>query len=147
MIAPITFFVAGIAKPAGSKRGFYIPKIKRVVITDACKGSKDWKTDVKHTAQEHYEGPLLDCPLHLTLVFTVSRPKGHFRSGKNSALLRDGAPNWPTTKPDVLKLARAVEDALTGVIWDDDSQIVTEHLIKRYGARPGVEITIREEAL
>lgn len=140
----VTFFVAGIAKPAGSKRGFFIPKINRVVITDACKGSKDWKTDVKHEAQLRYEGELWDCPIHLTLIFTVTRPKGHFKSGKNSAFLKDNSPVWPTTRPDVLKLARAVEDALTGIIWKDDSQIVHEVLIKRYGDRPGVDINIRE---
>lgn len=145
MIHPITFFVAGIAKPAGSKRGFFIPSIKRVVITDACKGSKDWKTDVKHEAQENYQGPLLECPIRLTLTFFVVRPKSHYRTGKNSKMLRDGANVYPTSKPDVLKLARGVEDALTSIIWKDDSQIVSEHLFKRYSETPGVMIEITEQ--
>ena len=144
MIPKISFFVAGIPKPAGSKRGFFIPKLKRVVITDACKGSKDWKTDVKHAAQECYGGELLAGPLEVTLTFHVERPTGHFRTGKNSVALRDSAPQFPTTRPDVLKLARAVEDALTKIIWKDDSQIVTERLRKRYSARPGVQIDIME---
>jgi len=45
----------------------------------------------------------------------------------------------------VLKLARAVEDALTGVIWADDAQIVDEVIRKRYG-RPCLQIWIRPVA-
>lgn len=144
MKPPIQFFVAGIPKPAGSKRGFYIPKLKRVVITDDCATSRDWKTDVKHEGQRQYSGELLDCPICLKLTFFVTRPKSHYRSGKNSHLLRDGAPMRPTTKPDVLKLARGVEDALTGVIWKDDALIVDEWLLKEYGLQPGCRIEVSE---
>ena len=37
-----------------------------------------------------------------------------------------------TTKPDVDKLARAALDALTGVLWADDSQVVSLHAQKEY---------------
>lgn len=144
MKEPISFFVAGIPKPAGSKRGFFIKKINRVVIVDACKKSGDWKTDVKFTAANHYSGDPLTCPLHVRFVFFTHRPQSHFRTGKNAALLRDSAPVFPASKPDVLKLSRAVEDALTGIVWKDDAQIVTELISKRYG-NPGVQIEIKEE--
>lgn len=147
MITPISIFVPGTPKPAGSKRGFYIQKKKRVIITDDCRGSKDWKTDVKHAAQAIYKGPLHECPIVLSLHFMVLRPKGHFRTGKNEGKLRDWARPFPISKPDVLKLARGVEDALTGVIWKDDAQIVTEHLYKRYADRPGVLIEITEQPI
>jgi crossover junction endodeoxyribonuclease RusA len=147
MFEPISFFVSGVAKPAGSKRGFFIPKINRVVIVDANPNSKDWKTDVKHAASEHYKGPLIETPIILKLTFFIVRPKGHFRTGKNSNILRDSAPAFPTSKPDVLKLARGVEDALTGIIYKDDSLIVTEHLYKRYCEQPGVQIEISEQTL
>lgn len=145
MIPTIQFFVAGIPKPAGSKRGFFIPKLNRVVIVDANKNAKDWKTDVKHAAQSAYQGPLIIVPIALKLTFHILRPKGHFRSGRNSALLRDGAPPFPASKPDVLKLARGVEDAMTGIIYQDDAQIVSERLFKRYAAAPGVTVEIAEE--
>jgi Holliday junction resolvase RusA-like endonuclease len=141
MRTPISFFVPGIPKPAGSKRGFYIKKIKRVIITDDCKGSRDWKTDVKHAGQANYDGPLWDGPIILTLRFNVMRPKCHLRS---NGLVKDTAPKRPTTRPDALKLARAVEDALSGVIWVDDSQIVDENLHKDYSERPGCYIEIKE---
>lgn len=138
----ISFFVSGIPRPSGSKRGFFIPKLKRVIITDANPNSKDWKIDVKHAAQAAYDGPLLDGPLHVYFRFFMLRPKGHYGSGKNAAVLKESAPEYPTGKPDVLKLARGVEDALSGIIYVDDCRIVTELLDKRYGDKPGVEVVI-----
>lgn len=143
---PIEFYVAGNPKPAGSKRGFYIAKIKRVIITDANPNSKDWKIDVKHEVQKNYNGELWDCPIRLSLAFYQLRPKSHYRSGKNSHLLKDDAPKYPTGKPDVLKLARGVEDAITGIVWVDDSQIVVENLSKHYSDKPGVLVKIHEHA-
>lgn len=144
MKSPISFFVQGEPKPAGSKRGFFIKKLNRVVITDANPNSKDWKTDVKHEAQRQYSGELWDCPIKLTLRFSQLRPKLHYRSGKNSHLLKESAPKRPTVKPDLLKLSRAVEDSLTGIIWTDDSLIVDEVLHKDYAEIPGVYIHIQE---
>jgi Holliday junction resolvase RusA-like endonuclease len=140
----LTFFVAGIPKPAGSKRGFYIKKLNRVVITDDCATSRDWKTDVKHEAQRQYSGELWDGPISVKFTFYIVRPKSHYRTGKNADKLRDSAPSFPTSKPDALKLARGVEDALTGVIWKDDSLIVDEVLHKRFANRPGCHIEIKE---
>ena len=145
MRPPLTFFCAGVAKPAGSKRGFFIPKLKRVVIVDANPNSKDWKTDVRHAAQEaNIEGLLWEGPLEVRFCFGIMRPKSHYRTGKNSTLLRDSSPKFPSSKPDALKLARGVEDALTGVIYSDDAQIVTETILKRWAASPGVEVQIKE---
>jgi Holliday junction resolvase RusA-like endonuclease len=48
----------------------------------------------------------------------------------------------------VLKLARAVEDALTGVLWRDDAQIAIEQLSKHYAERDEPErVRVRVEAL
>jgi predicted short-subunit dehydrogenase-like oxidoreductase (DUF2520 family) len=43
----------------------------------------------------------------------------------------------------VLKLARGVEDALTGIVWRDDAQIVVEHLEKRYGSPARCEVRVK----
>ena len=145
MRPPLTFFCAGVAKPAGSKRGFFIPKLKRVVIVDANPNSKDWKTDVRHAAQEALGDLGMWCgPLAVRFEFFIARPKSHFRTGKNAHLLRDSAPTHPTGKPDALKLARGVEDAMTAVIYQDDAQIVEETILKRWGGTPGVRVYIKE---
>lgn len=138
MIEPIQFFVAGHCKTSGSKRAFVPKGWERPIIIDDCAKSKDWKADVKFFAAKAFQGEPLTGPLSLTLVFTMPRPKSH----SNSKGLKPNAPWWHVSRPDVLKCARAVEDALTGIIWRDDSQICSEHLIKRYGERIGCDVTI-----
>ena len=81
----------------------------------------------------------------MNMIFVRVRPKGHYGTGRNACVLKGWASRkMPTGKPDVLKLGRAVEDAMNGVIYLDDSQIVEEHLSKVYGDTPGVDITITE---
>lgn len=142
---PITFIVYGLPQTAGSKRAFALRKggvlTGRVAVTDDNAKSRDWKQQVASAAREAYNGELLDCPLVVTLKFYRPRPKGHFgRYGLNKAGLAAVA---PTTKPDVLKLARAVEDSLSGVVYRDDAQIVNELLVKDWGEPARCEITIK----
>jgi Holliday junction resolvase RusA-like endonuclease len=149
----IHFTVFGKAKPAGSKRAFALrrrdgspvlrPNGTQVVsITDACEASKDWKQQVSYAAREAYRGKLLEGPLKVTLRFYRSRPKGHFGAkglnGKGRASIA------PIAAPDVLKLSRAVEDALSKVVYRDDAQIVVEFLSKDWGEPARVEVTIEE---
>lgn len=143
--------VLGLAQPAGSKRAFRHPKTGRPIVTDANRNSKPWQAEVKAAAVEVMDrvGLELICgPLAVEFTFIKPRPKGHFRTGAKAHLLRPSAPVWPSTRPDVLKLARGVEDALTGVVWRDDAQIVEEYLFKRYGSPPGCRVRVwhhREE--
>lgn len=147
-MALLTFTVHGVAAPAGSKRGFYNKKAGRVIVTDDSARSRPWKAQVADAAAQalaaHPDPPPFDAALYLEIHFYVQRPKGHFGTGKNAGVVRSSAPTRPTVKPDLLKLARAVEDALTGVCYRDDSQIVSEHLFKHYttdGARTEVYLT------
>lgn len=50
---------------------------------------------------------------------------------------------FPTVPIDVDKAARAVNDSLTGIGYDDDAQIVDMRASKRYGEKPGVRIRLR----
>jgi Holliday junction resolvase RusA-like endonuclease len=141
----VTFTVYGQAQAAGSKRAFRHPRSGAVIVTDANKKAKPWKREVAdaaatamlaHAVTEN--GTLVDGALVLTLTFYVPRPKGHY----GARGLRPSAPPHPTVRPDVLKLARGVEDAMTGVVYRDDSQIVREHLSKVYGEPARVEVIV-----
>lgn len=91
----------------------------------------------------------VDAALTVTVVFRIARPDGHWRKGKYGESLKPSAPAFPATKPDVDKLARSTLDALTGIVWDDDSRIVCLSVAKVY-AQPGQEgacITVRERAV
>jgi crossover junction endodeoxyribonuclease RusA len=84
-------------------------------------------------------------PVEVDLEFRMPRPKGHYRTGRNAALLRDGAPGWPAGKPDIDKLARAVLDGLTaGGAWKDDSQVVMLVCRKMYADVPGCRIVVKD---
>lgn len=123
-----TITVAGKPEPAGSKRAFVPKGWTRAVVTDANAKAKPWKRMVAACAEEQAGRVVLEGPLKLTVVFELARPKGHL--GKNG--VRASAPAHPTVKPDATKLLRGVEDALTGILWRDDAQIVEQHVTKRY---------------
>lgn len=144
----IDFFVPGSPVAAGSKRAFPVPgKDGRlhVAVTDASgpKGS-EWRAAIRHEAFDAARrngGAFLERgALRLTLWFLMRRPRSH--TGKRGVLL-PSAPTHPTTRPDVLKLARAVEDACTGILWHDDAQIVDELLHKVYADAVPVGVRVR----
>jgi crossover junction endodeoxyribonuclease RusA len=135
-VTAIAFTVHGVAAPAGSKRALPLGGKPggRPIIVDDSKRSRPWKRDVAKTAAAAMAGrQLLDGPLELQVRFYVPRPKGHFGTGRNAGVVKASAPEFPTVKPDVTKLLRAVEDAMTGVIYRDDAQVVKQVAVKLYG--------------
>jgi Holliday junction resolvase RusA-like endonuclease len=138
----IQFFVHGKPQPGGSKKGFVNPKTGRVVILDDAKHNASWRERVVIAAKEAHTGPPLDGPLVVAMEFFFLRPKGHFGAGKKADQLKPFAPGRPSARPDVLKLARSTEDALTGHLWHDDSQTVRLLLDKSYGPIAGARITV-----
>lgn len=150
----IEFFVPGVPQPGGSKRGFYIPKTGRVVVVEDAKNNAPWRALVVLMARGVIEAdPLSPCPLRgsvlMNIVFVMPRPKSHYRTGKNSALLREDAPKYHTNKPDLTKLVRSTEDALSDAgVWGDDTQVAQMIVEKRYTdaiyGTPGAWIKLRE---
>lgn len=135
----VSFTVYGVAQPAGSKT----PGRRKdggMFVRDSAKKGAPWRRQVAQVAGEAMNGTgLLDGPLQLVVTFTVPRPKGHY----GARGLRPSAPRFPSVRPDVTKLLRAVEDAITGVVWRDDAQVITQHACKLYGepARAEVRVT------
>lgn len=143
----IRFFVSGKPAPGGSKRVFPIRKAGiptgKFIVTDAAgQANKDWRASVAHEARIAFTDNPLDGPLEIELEFFLARPKSHFKS--NGIELKPGAPRYPTTRPDVGKLARSTQDALTLILWRDDSQVVRETHSKAYSAKSGCWIIVRE---
>ena len=150
-----TVVICGVAQPAGSKQAF-VPTDKKtgnpyrgpggriiVNVVDDNPKSKGWKKLVADEARKAWGArKLLDGPLFVRAVFYQERPGAHFGTGRNAELIKQSAPAFPMTRPDVLKMMRGVEDALTSVVYIDDSRIVDEVLSKRYGSPARVEISI-----
>jgi|GEM_PF-2448557 len=138
----IRFTVPGPPQPQGSKtakvlgKRIYLPDGKpaiveprAILVEQANKTTKTrkagaldrWRSKVAEAARAAMDGrPLWDEPCILVCEFLLPRPRSHWTK---SGTLRKGAPLLPK-KPDWSKLVRAVEDALTGVVYRDDSQVV-----------------------
>ena len=149
----IEFEVYGEQRPQGSKiaqviyrNGKPLTKDGRVITVarDDNKHLKSWRQEVAAAAVAVKPDELLLGPVQLEITFYRPRPKGHFGTGRNAERLKDSAPRLPTPKPDTVKLTRAVEDALTGIIWRDDSQVCRHVLEKRYGRCHCTVVRIRE---
>ena len=48
-----------------------------------------------------------------------------------------------TKKPDLDNLLKALKDAMTGIVWHDDAQIVSLSARKDYGDVPGIKMVVR----
>ena len=84
----------------------------------------------------------------LKLIFTMPRPKSHFRTGKFKHLLKDGYEDIinHTFTPDLDNLVKLVADTIQGQdrMIVDDSQICMLQAEKVYGEFPMTEVVIEE---
>ncbi|WP_433465728.1 RusA family crossover junction endodeoxyribonuclease [Spirillospora sp. CA-128828] len=121
----------GTPAPQGSKR-----HVGRGVMVESSKKVKPWREAVKSAALDFIsdadqygrqigrltDGFPLDGPLFAHMAFTLARPK----SAPKSRL-------YPDRMPDLSKLVRATEDALTDAgVWADDARVVSTLARKLY---------------
>ncbi len=141
----ISFIVFGKQVTQGSKTVLPVGKGRFRAVDRNRRELNQWRGAIAQAAgavmssAEMFAGAV-----RLRIVFTLPRPKGHFGKGRNSMQLRPSAPQYPAKKPDLLKLARAVEDALSGVVYRDDSQVCKLEVEKRYGQRYETRVEVEE---
>ncbi len=82
-------------------------------------------------------------PLSATIKAYFSPPQSASRR-KLNAMLQQLL--FPLKKPDLDNVAKIVCDALNGIAYHDDSQIVDLHVQKRYASVPKVDVEITEFA-
>lgn len=87
--------------------------------------SEVWMQQVRSAASAAwgYGRPLIDQPIMLGMRFYFNRPQSHYGTGKNARVLKPSAPRMHAQSPDLAKLIRCLEDALTGVVWLDDKLV------------------------
>lgn len=126
----VTFVVFGAPATKGSTVSFMS---RRGVITKAdCKGLGAWTQAVGWAARAaRVSLAPKGAPVKINAVFQFVRPA---RAQGRAA---------PTVKPDLDKLARALLDALTGVAYVDDSQVVQLQLWKLYGAEARTTVIVK----
>ena len=124
------FEVKGEPQPKGSARAFV--RDGRAIVTSDNPAVASWEKTIRFVLQD-WPHAILTGPVSLVMMFTLVRPRSV------SAKRRP----QPTVKPDLSKLYRGAEDAMTGIVFVDDAQ-VTEALVgKRYGETPGLQCEIK----
>jgi len=144
MREPLEFTVFGEAQPQGSARAFVPKGHSRPIITSDNPDVKSWRQLVGECANAALlrlpptdRGLLVD-GVRLSIAFYLPRPKSLPR--KYTA---------HTKRPDVDKLVRACCDALSHVLFADDSQVcelVTAKYYAREGDAPHVDIRVEATA-
>jgi len=121
--------VYGQPAPQGSKRAFINKHTGRAAVIESSHDRvRSWRQAVLEATLNSVIQPAFQTftgPVHLLVTFRLPRPRSHYRTGKNAHLLRDQAPLFPAGTPDLSKLVRSTEDALTDAgAWADDAQVV-----------------------
>lgn len=102
--------------------------------------TRRWEADAKTLAkmQMGRNKPLAG-PISVKVMAGLPVPKS-WPEWKREAALQGRV--VPTGKPDDDNLGKAAKDALNGVAWLDDAQIVFGSVWKFYAAQPGVKIEV-----
>ena len=123
-------------RPRFSKLGGYVKAI------DPAK-SRNQKAFIKYlaTAAAKQQGwTYTYLPLYVEIIAYMGIPKSKSKKWRAAAIRGQ---ERPTKKPDVDNLFKLVTDALSGVIYADDKQIVSCRISKIYGTEPRTEVIIR----
>jgi Holliday junction resolvase RusA-like endonuclease len=67
-------------------------------------------------------------------------------SKKRSAACLDGSER-PCKKPDIDNIVKAYLDSMNGIVYKDDTQVVSLHATKVYGTVGMVEVMVQENLL
>lgn len=147
----LQFYVGGVeVVPKGSMRAFLPKGWSRPVITDS--GGKElraYENAIRNAARAELDRRALPCairqPFEVHMCFYLARPDADFDKHRN---VKPGARATPWVKPDLDKMQRGALDALTKLVWDDDSRVVRLVVEKRFSdATRDVGTWIRVRAL
>jgi crossover junction endodeoxyribonuclease RusA len=145
----ITLQVHGEPAPQGSKsvsrHGGVYEKSRKV---------KPWRDAIRaaalaaDAAAPGQDAGTLHGPIRVDITFLMARPKGHYGTGRNAGQLRESAPVFPATRPDLDKLIRSTLDGLMlAGLYADDGQVVALTAVKEYAdpdRKPGATINMWE---
>jgi len=139
----VKFTVWATPQPQGSMKGFVLPGKNgaraRAILTSDNSKLKPYRGDLTREAMDALRAKGIQepmaakhVPVRLEMKFYLAKP--------------DSCPKkrmFPVVKPDLSKLIRASEDALTGILYADDAQVVSYgDTGKFYGSPERVEVTL-----
>lgn len=131
----ICFTVYGTPVPQGSTRAFIPKGWTRPVITAANAKTKPWRQEVAAAAMA-----VMDRDDYMASRPQAVRVECQFYFAKPKAAPKDAL--FKTTKPDLDKLSRSLLDALTGICFEDDSQVTQLWVNKCFSPQPRAEVRV-----
>lgn len=87
---------------------------------------------------------VLDTPVTVAIYIRVGIPASFSKQKRKDAL---AGILKPTKKPDADNILKCFLDAMNGIVYLDDKQVVNIHLTKLYAEIPAVEIMVKEDLL
>jgi len=150
----VEFTVSGNPRPKGSMRFGVSKHTGRVVPIGPRRTRKDgskipdylkiWTKEIQLIAAHSMDGAPYDGFVRVSAQFRYARPKDHYCTGRKSATLRPDAPMYPASRyfADLDKLLRALLDAMTGIVWVDDSQVVEFGNVSKIFGDPGATVKV-----
>ena len=141
MTAFVSFSIPGVAVGKGRPRistrgGFaraYTPEPTVVYEAQVAAAGKQAMADAGLE--------LLETPLNVRIDVFVQIPKSFSKKKREQALASE---IFPTSRPDIDNVAKAILDALNTVVYEDDDQVVNLSVSKRYAIDPFVSVRISE---
>ncbi|WP_281509024.1 RusA family crossover junction endodeoxyribonuclease [Lactobacillus taiwanensis] len=103
--------------------------------------SRQYKNLVKRLAHDAYQGEPLDGPIKIHLIHCFEIPKSYSKKRKKACL--EGIER-PTKKPDIDNVYKGVADAMSGIIYCDDKQVVEDIQEQWYALEPCVKVYITQ---
>ena len=136
----VHFHVEGVPVPKKRPR---FRAFNGMVQSYTDKDTREYEDHVRLTAQAAMgTTEPLETPVGVYLYIRLSVPKS--RSKKRTEAALEGLEK-PICKPDIDNLAKSLLDGMNGVVFRDDSQIVSLHVTKVFASEPGVDIMVKEE--
>ncbi len=126
----------GKGRPRFAKRGNF-------VSTYTPQKTKTYEDEIRMMAKAAMgSSEPLDTPMTVAIYIRVGIPTSFSKQKRKDAL--EGILK-PTKKPDADNILKCFLDAMNGIVYLDDKQVVNIHLTKVYAEIPAVEVMVKED--
>ena len=136
----VTFMVEGTPVPKGRPR---FARRGKFVSTYSPKTTVDYESKVSESAKLAMgASEPLETPVGAYIYITLPVPASYSKKRTQACL---SGQERPTKKSDIDNYCKAIFDGMNGIVFVDDSLIVSLHATKVYGTIGMVEVMVKEE--
>jgi Holliday junction resolvase RusA-like endonuclease len=136
----VTFMVEGTPVPKGRPR---FARRGKFVSTYSPKTTVDYESKVSESAKLAMgASEPLETPLAAYIYITLPVPASYSKKRTQACL---SGQERPTKKSDIDNYCKAIFDGMNGIVFVDDSLVVSLHATKVYGTVGMVEVMVKED--